>query len=129
MSITSRSITFSLMMLLIAVSGVQLAAADRKVEDETPVTNTLLGRLNNQLASMGLNVRIAKASFLAAPGSPEVGQTIFADDRSKQLDTQWVPRDPRRGSRTTITYIVDQSDGAASPALSNAQTEAAIDRA
>ena len=106
------------------------ARADKQIEDEASlaVTGTaLLQRLNDQLAARGIGVRIAKASFLSAPNAPEVGQTIFANDRSKQLDTHWVPGDPRRGGRKTITYLVDIGDCSVFPGGS--QIEAAIDRA
>jgi len=126
--VSSRSLS-ALLVLLAAVGSYRMARADRKIEDEAPSGQTIIAQMNNQLAARGLNLRIAKASFLGAPSSPDVGQTIFADDRTKTLDTQWVPGDPRRGGRNTITYIVDQSDGAANPSLTNAQTEAAIDRA
>lgn len=85
--------------------------------------------MNRRLAAMGLNVRVGMAEWVTAAHTNQVGQTIFVNDRVKQLDHHWVPGDPRRGGRTNITYLVDQSDGAATGGLSNAQTEAAIDRA
>lgn len=51
-------------------------------------------------------------------------------DRILQGDSRWVPYDPRRVAQNAdLTYLVDQSDGATTSGLSNAQTEAAIDAA
>ena len=55
---------------------------------------------------------------------------VFADDRTFQVGTRWIPGDTRRGAAgSTLAYLVDQSDGAATGPLTNAQTEPAIDRA
>ena len=114
---------------VIAALGVGTrSSAAGTVQDEDSV-GSLLSRLNDQIAARGLNVRISKAEWVTLDAHNAAGQTVFANDRSKILDSQWVPADPRRGSRTNITYLVDQSDGAANPSLTNAQTEAAIDRA
>jgi hypothetical protein len=84
---------------------------------------------NAALAASGSDMRLAYAEVLTA--GDEAGQTFyFGNVGNKQLSSDWVPFDPRRTWNPTggITYLVDQSDGATTT-LTNAQTEAAIDRA
>jgi len=51
-------------------------------------------------------------------------------NRIHQQPFRWVPNDDRRVAQgEDITYLVDQSDGATTSGLTNAQTEAALDRA
>jgi hypothetical protein len=86
--------------------------------------------VNRRLASLGMGIRIGKAEWITRAESGQVGQTVFFNDRGdKRLSFDFVPGDMRRGGRTNILYLVDQSDGAAVGGLSSAQTEAAIDRA
>ena len=94
----------------------------------------MLAAMNDGLASRGRPVRVGKAELLIAnSGGLAQGQEIFANDRTHVLPYRWVPGDARRGALgSALTYIVDQSDGVATAVggtLSNAQTEAAIDRA
>lgn len=97
---------------------------------EEGTVSPVLARLNDKAAARGLNVRIAMAEYLGFDGA---GQTVFANDRAKQLAFHFAPFDPQRGDRRDIRYLVDLSDAAANGAgtstLSPAQTEAAIDRA
>lgn len=96
----------------------------------TQAVRSVLEAANVRLASHGARVRIGQAEWITRAESGQIGQTVFYSDRSnKQLPLAFVPGDPRRGGRTNILYLVDQSDGAAVGGLSNAQTEAAIDRA
>jgi len=90
----------------------------------------LLVEINRRLEAKGSKVRVDHAEWLTDPSSNAVGQIVFANDRDKQLGFRWIPGDPRRGAvGDALTYVVDQSDGATSNGLTNAQTEAAIDRA
>jgi hypothetical protein len=91
----------------------------------------MLGSMNEQLEAMGLDFRVSMVEWVTDVGSGEVGQVVFANDRgNKQLGHHWVPGDPRRlAAGNSITYLVDQSDGAATGGLTNAQTEPAIDQA
>jgi hypothetical protein len=97
----------------------------------TAGANRALVAINRALARRGARYRIPFAEYRTAQGTGRVGQQIFAFDRNKQLGIEWVAGDPRRGGRTDITYLVDRSDGTTHVVnnLSNAQTEAAIDRA
>lgn len=87
-------------------------------------------RVNARLEAEGAPYRVDRAEWIAAPGAERQGTTVFFDDRgNKQLDAHFLPGDPRRGGRTDITYLVDQSDGATASGLTAAQTGGAIDRA
>jgi hypothetical protein len=89
----------------------------------------LMDGMNAQLASDGANYRVEYAEYLTADDSGEAGLIVFANDRgNKQLGSHFVAGDPRRGGRTNITYLVDQTEGAID-GLTVADTTAAIDRA
>ncbi|MFQ5752243.1 MAG: hypothetical protein ACE5HI_09625 [bacterium] len=81
---------------------------------------------NARLEAEGSNYRIDRAFYYTA--SHEAGQTIFFDDRTKQLALHFVPGDPRRvgGANTDIAYMVDQVQASNLPIPT---TTAAIDRA
>src|SRR5215471_21560503 len=87
-----------------------------------------LGKVNAGLEAGNAIYSLHSAEFLTLDTGSEVGQTVFFNDRSKQLGVHFVPGDPRRGGRTNITYLVDQAEGAID-GLTVAQTTAAIDRA
>ena len=106
--------------------------AKRKTLDTGGSAAVLLQRANAVFAARGLKYRVDHAEWVTRGSADEAGEVVFAFDRgNKQLDFQFVPNDPRRGEGTEITYLVDQSDGATHTGtpLTNAQTEAAIDRA
>lgn len=68
--------------------------------------------VNRKLAEQGLNVRLAFAETVTKPAGQQIvnGQTIFANDRHKRLDAQWVPGDERRNANgNKLTYLVDQT--------------------
>jgi hypothetical protein len=89
-----------------------------------------------QMMNTGLALRHAKfqidhAEWVTRGDQQEAGQEVFANDRgNKHTGSHFVAGDPRRGHGNVITYLVDQSDGATHTGvgLTNAQTEAAIDR-
>jgi hypothetical protein len=87
---------------------------------------TMVEDINARLEEEGSNFRIERAFYYTA--SHEIGQTIFFDDRTKQLPFHFVPGDPRRrvGANTDIAYMVDQVE-ASNPPI--AVTTTAIDRA
>ena len=82
--------------------------------------------LNEQLKAMRQNVRIEVVDYLTA--WDEVGQTVYFDERTKQLGEHFVPGDPRRGGYSDIYWLSDQVDGAAA-GVALADTQAAVDRA
>ncbi len=88
----------------------------------------MMDGINVQLADQGAGYRARIAEWIAAPGSDEVGRTVFFSNvGNKQLGHHFVPGDARRGGGTNITYTVGQFFGASSLPL--ATTTAAIDRA
>lgn len=97
-----------------------------------------LDQIRQQLIASGItNVELLGAEvFVAADSSGWQGKTeLIANDRTHTLSSAFVPSDPRRGGLSSISYLVDQSDG--SPlsrtstgsvfVLPNSVTEAEID--
>ncbi len=91
-------------------------------EEGDPAVLALMNDINGQLAAQGLNMAVESIEFFTIGlGRPS--------NRIHQQPFRWVPNDPRRLAQgIDITYLVDQSDGATASGLTNAQTEAAIDR-
>ena len=86
--------------------------------------------LNAVLESRGANVRFSHAEFITADAPGEFAGTIIASNRgNKELSAHWVPGDPNRGGGTSLSYIVDLSEGDATGGMTGAQTTAEIDRA
>lgn len=83
---------------------------------------------NQKLESAGKNFRIMLAEWITAPGSDQVGRTVyFSNFGNKQLSSHWVPGDPQRDGRTNITWLTDQTELTSD--LSSGQTNIAIDDA
>jgi len=128
---------------LAAVAALGVAACEDGsapgMEEAQPVVSEarksahpLLVAVNRKLEARRAKVRVPWIEYRTAYGTGRVGQQLFAFDvGNKQFGIEFVPGDPRRGGRTNITYLVDQSDGVSHTAnpLTAAQTEAAIDRA
>ena len=74
------------------------AAAAGPASDEF---SALLDSLNHRLEEEVPGVRADRAEWL---GAEAIGQTVFADDRTKQTGADFVPGDPRRGSFLDIAY-------------------------
>jgi hypothetical protein len=87
-----------------------------------------LGAVNATLEAGNSLYLLDRGEYLTLDDAGEVGQTVFFNNRTKQLGVHFVPGDPRRGGRTNITYLVDQAEGAID-GLTVGQTTAAIDRA
>jgi hypothetical protein len=129
-----KSIYFMILILMIAAisvpagrSAAPARAAAPNVQDASQQIWNLMLRINTNLAEKFY--RVDRAEYITLGEAGAIGQTVFFNDRgNKQLASHYVPGDPRRGGRTNITYIVDQTEGAVD-SLSVAQTNAAIDRA
>jgi hypothetical protein len=109
-------------------------AAPAFAADPTPDFQAMLDALNGSLAAEGNGVRVLQIEWMTSDegDGAEAGNTVFAFNvGNKQLGADYVPFDPRRSWNISdsISYLVDQSDGATNDGLTNAQTEAAIDRA
>ncbi len=99
----------------------------------------MMATVNAGLAEEGADYRLEMVEWMAGPGSEEMGQTIFFNNRgNKQLAFDFVPFDGRRGwsgpsggPMDDITYAIDQTFDAVPPfgGLSAAQTTAAIQSA
>ena len=88
-----------------------------------PAVLARMHQINENLRAMGLNIAIEEIHPIS------IGQGRPAN-RIHQSGLRWVAGDPRRlAEGDNITYLVDQSDGATTSGLTNAQTEAALDRA
>lgn len=85
-----------------------------------------MSSMNDQLEVSGKNVRLAVVEYITTGESQ--GQTVYFNDRAKQMETHWVPGDPRRGGYEDIAWLSDQVDGVAY-GLSLAETQAAVGRA
>ena len=88
-----------------------------------PAVISRMTAMNQQLAARGLHIAVEAIDFITiGNGRPS--------NRIHQEPFRWVAGDARRlADGTKITYLVDQSDGATTSGLTNAQTEAAIDGA
>src|SRR5262245_5706792 len=127
----------SLIVAAVALAAITLitssstARTRATTSQEPPTADQLMGKLSDAnviLETGGSIFRLERAEFLTMDDAKEVGQTVFFNNRTKQLGVDFVPGDPRRGGRTNISYIVDQAEGAID-GLTVGQTTAAIDRA
>jgi len=96
--------------------------------DQTPVPMDM-SAWNAGLAEKGL--AIAYFEYVTAPSAADqAGRTVFASDRgNKQLSADWVPGDPRREGRTSITWATDGTEATTSSGPDAAATIAATQRA
>ena len=114
--------------------------SSRVVADQSadaPVYSQTLADFNVALAQAGVNnVRVDRAELSVTGSGVDAATTLIANNRTHQLNSQFVASDPRRGGFADLSYLVDQSDGSALSrvggavvTLPNSVTEAAIDRA
>jgi hypothetical protein len=99
-----------------------------------------LDALRQRLRASGVtHVELEQAEIFVDSSGHSAATTLIANNRTHTLSSWFVENDPRRGGSSSISYLVDQSDGSAlswagAPptgpvvVLSNAVTEAAIDR-
>jgi len=113
----------------------RVAATASSDEAEPGIYSRTLADLNVALAARGSrNVRIDRAEISVTAAGWQGATTIYANDRTHQVESLFVARDPRRGGFPDISYLVDKSDGSALAlqgpgviVLSNAVTEPRID--
>lgn len=102
---------------LLVASVLHIAeSAPVESESEIPRYSPELDLLQQQLSTNGVSNAIAQAEHIttAAGFDPATSQTIIANDRQPLVAwPQFVENDPRRGGRSSITNLVDQSDGGA----------------
>ncbi len=117
-----RTLYFGLTLFLLAA----LVLSVRPSAQTENQTRAAMNAMNVQLQQSGKNVRVAVVDYLTT--SDAVGQTVYADNRTKQLGSDWVPGDPNRGGFYDISWLSDQVEGNPS-AISLSDTQDAIDRA
>jgi len=90
------------------------------------------GGIENWMASINESlaqhiIQLEKIEYYGADGA---GNTVYFNDRgNKQLDSDFVPGDLRRGGFTDIAYARDGTEGATGSGLTQTQTDGAILRA
>jgi len=127
-SLIIAAVSLAAITLLTASSTARTRATTSRAQSIDDQFTALFGRVNPQFEAEDSIFRLAYLEYITSDDSDNVGQTVFFNDRAKQLGAHFVPGDPRRGGRTNITYLVDQAEGAVD-GLTVAQTTAAIDRA
>lgn len=127
-SVMIAAIAFAAITLLTASSTARTRATTSQEQTTSDQLMALMVAVNTKLEVGGSNFRVDRANYITSAESAEVGQTVFFNNRTKQLGEHFVPGDPRRGGGANITYRVDQTEGAVD-SLTVAQTTAAIDRA
>jgi hypothetical protein len=128
LSLIIAAVALTAITLLTASSTARTRATTTQELSTADQIGGLLTAMNAKLEADGSIFLAAYAEYITLGDSGEVGQTVFFNDRVKQLGAHFVPGDPRRGGRTNITYLVDQAEGAID-GLTVAQTTASIDRA
>jgi hypothetical protein len=125
-------VLFSLALLVPAVGGEPSAGGPvvtfAQAGTGDPAVLARMEQANRQLRTARRNFAVEQIEFFTLGGGRP-------DNRVHQVPLRWVPNDRRRDPYglnpvgTHLSYLVDQSDGATRTGLTNAQTEAAIDRA
>lgn len=85
----------------------------------------MMGSMNDQLALMGENVRVVVTDFLTYE---EAGQRVYFNDRVKQMESHWVPGDPRRYGTSDIYWLSEAVEGTAN-GVTFELTQTAVDNA
>ncbi len=113
------------MMFMITVLGILTIPPVTSAPSEDSI-KALMTSVNTFLANKGGNVRVWVVETYTA--SQFEGRTVYFDNRTLQLGSDWVPGDPRRGGNTDITWLSDQTEGTAS-GVSLSATQTAVDKA
>ena len=123
----------------LAIAGTLIVEGRAEQSTDTPQFSQALADMNVALAAAGSPYRVDRAEISVSIDGIDTAQTLIANNRTHQIESLFVERDPRRGGGSDITYLVDQSDGTAlafaNPTgnavvvLPNGVTEPIIDRA
>src|SRR5215469_7607693 len=97
----------SLIIVAVALTAIILLTSTSTAQ--TPATTSqgstadelmaLMKNVNPGLEAGNATYSLHSAEFLTPDNASEVGQTVFFNDRTKQLASHFVPFDPRRGGR------------------------------
>jgi hypothetical protein len=120
----------------LAIAGTLIVDGRAEQSTDTPQFSQALADMNVALAAAGSPYRVDRAEISVSIDGIDTAQTLIANNRTHQIESLFAERDPRRGGGSDITYLVDQSDGAALAfgipsgivTLPNAVTEPIIDR-
>src|SRR5262245_15309924 len=112
-----RQKRFSLIIAAVALAAVALlitSSSTARTSATTLQANATDDGIMEMLRAVNIKLEASRSPFRADRGeyltqadSAEAGQTVFFNNRTKQLGVHFVPGDPRRGGRRNISYIVD----------------------
>ena len=109
----SRHLCAAAVAIAAAATLTVTARAQQNPFPEGAVYSQALADLNTSLGT-SRGVAIESAEISVIPGAGWSGATtLIANDRTHQIGSLFVARDPRRGGSDAISYLVDQSDGSA----------------
>lgn len=131
-----RRLPASALALTLASASILSSRVVADQSADAPVYSQTLANFNVALAQAGIaNVRVDRAEMSVSRDGVNTATTLIANNRTHQLNSQFVASDPRRGGFADLSYLVDQSDGTALSIvnkavvlLPNSTTEPAIDR-
>jgi hypothetical protein len=111
---------------MIVLLVVQPADPAKKTDPTVDHIKAMMAEMNQQLEVRGENVRIGVVEYITA--WDKAGQTVYFDDRFKQLGHHWVPFDPYRFGAREIYWLSDLTEGTANGPTFE-ETQAALTRA
>ena len=108
-----RRLPASALALTLASASILSSRVVADQSADAPVYSQTLANLNVALAQAGIaNVRVDRAEMSVSRDGMNTATTLIANNRTHQLNSQFVASDPRRGGFADLSYLVDQSDGA-----------------
>ena len=112
----------TLLLCVVALLAIPMAISAQDGQGDPDILATM-EQINAELDALGMGYRIAEVELYTTGWGQPTNRVLIDGCR-------WVPYDPYRFAQDDdITYLVVQSLGDTASGLSNAQTEAAIDRA
>lgn len=78
--------------------SVQDVGTPSLIADASGDAGAFMAAMNAELAAQGLGMAISHAEWIDGVGDTDALKTVFANDRTKLLGTQWVAGDARRGA-------------------------------
>ena len=110
----------------LAIAGTLVIDGRAEQASDSPQFSQALADMNLALAAAGSPYRIDRAEISVSIDGIDTAQTLIANNRTHQIESLFAERDPRRGGGSDISYLVDQSDGAAL-AFANPTGNAVVD--
>src|SRR6478609_1055866 len=91
----------------LAIAGTLIVDGRAEHDTDTPQFNQALADMNVALAAAGSPYRIDRAEISVSIDGIDTAQTLVANNRTHQIESLFVERDPRRGGGSDISYLVD----------------------